>query len=186
MSVTFRHRPYSSVKDILLKPDGSFVKLWGWVDKIDAPYKVKNHRGERVPTSNATIRDSHGNYIGTTRLSERKYQQLSGMHERAEAVEIFGRTKPEKIGSGKWRNKINVMSIASGGSPLSRTQPSSSELESVDDYIASRANSGLQLFKELKESVCEHTATVLTDQNSDIIDFIILQSRGSMVLIGHK
>jgi len=178
MPVHFRHRPYSSVKEILVKPDGFIVKLWGWVDKVEAPYKVENEKGERVVKSKATIRDSKSNFIGTTELSGQSYEILSEMQEGAEPVELLCQVTPVEIGSGKWRNKIHVYAIKSGVWPLSRIEPLDRELKIVENYISSRKNNGFKLFDELRETVCEYTSTVLIDKNSpylDFINFIILQ-----------
>jgi DNA replicative helicase MCM subunit Mcm2 (Cdc46/Mcm family) len=177
MKVNYRHRPYSTVNEILIKPDRSVVKLWGWVDDIEPPFKDGNDRSEGVFKAKATIRDSEGNSIGTAKFSGKNFQYLIQMHKRAEPVEVLGEVSPYQFKSKKWRNRIYVLSVASGGSPLSRTEPLDRELTIVENYLIPRKANRLQVLDEIREAACENTDTILSSAAyTEAVNFIILQS----------
>ncbi|BBO67925.1 hypothetical protein DSCA_18550 [Desulfosarcina alkanivorans] len=176
MVVNFRHRPYSTASDILIKPDRIVVKLWGRIEDIELPYKVGEDRTANAVKSKATIRDLEDNLIDTVEFSEKHFQKLIQMQKNAEPVELLCEIAPYKFEPNKWRNRLYVLAAASGASPLSRTQPSDADLKKVEAYLL-RASTGFQLLGEIREAVCEKTATVLSsDSYREAVDLIILQS----------
>jgi len=176
MVVNFRHRSYSTASDILIKPDRNIVKLWGRIEDIELPYKVGEDRTANAVKPKATIRDLEDNLIDTVEFSEKHFQKLIQMQKNAEPVELLCEIAPYKFEPNKWRNRLYVLAVASGASPLSRTQPSDADLRKVEAYLL-QASTGFQLLGEIRDAVCEKTATVLSsDAYKEAVDFIIFQS----------